>query len=205
MKYLPLAALPLLVACATAKPQVDPVTQPTTIGAITESAAQGADEAAHGAAKGRRIGVAAGVLIAVFGGGEHDTFGDAVDRFFETVDVAETTGALIGGVHGSREGAKRGHEMDVRFAELYEIEGMQVWRPYPDTFDAYIENPAPQVLSNVAAVFGGHEKEWTIDVEGTDETALNVRDSLRELGIQNLETHRNDDVRGVALHIRYRG
>jgi len=116
-------ALVLLAACATSKPAVavDPVTDPTVIGAVDESVREGSIAAAEGAQAGRRIGRVAGVVAAVLGGPRHDTLDDAIDRYRLTRDLAETTGAIIAGSRGATAGAKRGLELDLQFAELHKI------------------------------------------------------------------------------------
>lgn len=158
-----LLTLPLLVACASSKPPappVDPVTDPTIIGAVNDAAVQGSVEAAEGAAAGRRIGRVAGVIAAVFGGPSSETIDQTIDRYRRTRDGFEAAGAVIGGAHGAQEGAKRGFEVDQRFAQLHELKGVQVFRPYPDQIDAYVEDRA--LIADVRSVFAGRPG-WTIE------------------------------------------
>ena len=89
-------ALLLLAACSTSKPAVavNPVTDPTIVGAIDESAREGSIAAEEGARTGRRIGTVAGIAAAVLGGPNHDSVEGAVDRFLITRAAAETAGAM---------------------------------------------------------------------------------------------------------------
>jgi hypothetical protein len=163
-RFLPIAALALLAACATSRPpapEPDPMTDPTIIGAVNDAAVQGSIEAEHGAIVGRRIGRVAGALAAVFGGPSNESVDDMVDRYRMTRDAAEMTGALIGAAHGTRAGAKRGFEVDQRFAELHAMKGITLFRPYPDMIDVYLDDPA--MAKDVKAVFDGHPG-WIIDV-----------------------------------------
>src|SRR5256885_2247213 len=130
-RWLPVIALAFLVtACATTKPApIDPTTDPTVIGSADEAAREGNMRAQARPRTGRRIGRVAGVLAAVLGGPECDTVDGMVDRYRLTRDAAEATGAMIGGSRGAAAGAKRGHVFDLQFAELHQIEGVEVFRP----------------------------------------------------------------------------
>jgi len=166
-RFLPIAALALLAACATSRPpapEPDPMTDPTIIGAVNDAAVQGSIEAEHGAIVGRNIGRVAGVLAAVFGGPERESLDDTIDRYRDTRDAFETAGAAIGLAHGATEGAKRGFEVDQRFAELHAMKGVTVFRPYPDMIDVYLDDPS--LAKDVKAVFDAHPG-WIIDV-GTE-------------------------------------
>jgi hypothetical protein len=201
-------ALVLLAACSTSKPAVvvDPVTDPTIIGAIDESAREGSIAAEEGARTGRRIGRVAGVVAAVLGGPRHDTVDDAIDRYRFTRDAAEATGAIIAGSRGAKAGAKRGMELDLQFAELHRIEGVKVFRPTPDQIDVLFDvSPNPLMLREIAAVFAGRE-ERAIDIQGPDDSSFAVRDSLIDLGVPHsaMQVQRNDHLRGIILRIRYR-
>jgi len=201
-------ALVLLAACSTSRPVgvVDPVTDPTIIGAIDESAREGSIAAEEGARTGHRIGQVAGVVAAVLGGPRHDTLEDAVGRYLLTRDLAEATGAIIGGSRGAKAGAKRGMELDLQFAELHKIEGVKVFRPTPDQIDVlFDESPNPAMLSQIAAVFAGRE-ERAIDIQGPDDSSFAVRDSLIGLGVSNaaIQARRDDHLRGIIIRIRYR-
>lgn len=209
-RWFPLSAfaLVLLAACATSKPAVavDPVTDPTVIGAVDESVREGSIAAAEGAQAGRRIGRVAGVVAAVLGGPRHDTLDDAIDRYRLTRDLAETTGAIIAGSRGATAGAKRGLELDLQFAELHKIEGVDVTRPMPDQIDVrFATSPDALMLREIAAVFAGRE-ERAIDIQGPDDASFAVRDSLIDLGLSHtaIQARRNDDLRGIVLRIRYR-
>jgi hypothetical protein len=207
-RALPLLAITFfLAACATTKPaapEVDPVTDPTIIGAVNDAAVQGTAEAAAGAEAGRRIGRVAGVLAAVFGGPQCESIDQTVDRYRRTRDAFETTGALIGAAHGSKEGAKRGFEVDQRFAQLHALNGIFVMRPYPDQIDAYLDDTTR--LKDIVAIFDGHPG-WVIDVEASGDAGLDVRDSLIALGVPRANTseHRNDRAKQIILHIQFVG
>jgi hypothetical protein len=201
----------LLVACSTSKPvaeapPVDPANEPTIVGAIDEAALQGTDEGEAAARTGRRIGRIAGVIAAVAGGPSIESAEDVVDRYRRTRDAIETTAAVIGTTTGVVSGAKRGFELDLQFAELLKIEGVQATRPFPDeiiaTFDAAA---SPELLEKVATVFRDRESR-AIDIDAAGDEATRVRDSLTALGAPaaGIEAHRNDDLDLVVLRIRYR-
>jgi hypothetical protein len=176
---LPLLAAALLAACASTKPApppaVDPVTDPTIMGAVTDAADQGTAEADHGAAVGRRVGRVAGVFAAVFGGPKCETVDETVARYRRTRDAFEATGAAIGLAHGATEGAKRGYEVDQRFAQLHEMKGVEVFRAFPDMIDAYVDNR--DLVAGVRAVFTDHPG-WVIDEDEAskpDRILLHIR------------------------------
>lgn len=204
-------ALVLLVGCSTSNPAaepvpVDPVTDPTIVGAVDEAVLQGSIEAEEAVRTGRRIGRVAGVLAAVFGGPERESVDDTIDRYRRTRDAIVVTSALIGATKGAVEGAQRGYELDLQFAELHEIEGLEVFRPFPDQIDVYLESfPDTQTLSAIAAVFAGRE-ERAIDIEAAGDAALDMRESLIGLGIpaSSLRAHRDNGLTGVVLRIRYK-
>jgi hypothetical protein len=201
----------LLVACSTTKPAaqpvaVDPVTDPSIVGAVDEAVLQGSIEGAAAARTGRRIGRVAGVFAAVFGGPSHESLDDAIDRYRLTRDAATAAGAVIGASKGATAGAKRGFVLDLQFAELHEIEGVSVLRPFPDEIEAsFTISPTQELLVRIAGVFAGRE-ERAIDIQAPDDAALDVRESLIALGVpaSSLSAHRNDELREVVLRIRYR-
>lgn len=209
-RFLPVAALAVLMltACATTQPAppVDPATDPTIIGAVDEAAREGSIEGAKAAQTGRRVGRVAGVLAAVLGGGKCDTVDDMVDRYRLTRDTIEITSAAIGTAKGTAAGAKRGYVFDLQFAELHKIEGVEVFRPYPDVIDMHFaSSPSRSLLAQVAAVFTGRE-DRVIDIEAAGDQSLDIRDAFIELGLPapGLFTHRNDRMDGVAVRVRYR-
>lgn len=202
----------LLAACSTAKPAsepvpVDPLTDPSIVGAVDEAVLQGSNEAVAAARTGRRIGRVAGVLAAVFAGPESESLDDTIDRYRQTRNAAEATGAVIGATKGAVAGAKRGYELDLQFAELHEIEGLEVMRPFPDEIEArFAGAPSAQTLSELAAVFVGRE-ERAIDILAAGNGAVEIREALIALGVpgDGIDAHRDDEVRGVVLRVRYRG
>ena len=208
----PVAFALLLAACSSTKPvaqaaPVDPTTDPTIVGAVDEAVREGSIQGAEAAEAGRRIGRVAGVLAAVFGGPQRESLDDVFDRYRRTRDAVEVTSAMIGTAKGATEGAKRGFQLDLQFAELHKLEGVEVFRPQPDEIDVHFAGaPSQQTLEGVAAVFAGRE-ERAIDVEGAGDSALDVRDALIELGVPStsLSVHRDDELRGVELRVRYRG
>src|SRR5882724_8156843 len=144
--------------------EVNPVTDPSAIGAIDEAARESREQAEAGARTGRRIGVVAGTIAAVLGGPRHDSVDAMVGRYVITRDLAEATGAIIGGVKGGKEGAKRGFELDLQFAELTKIDGIRATRPTPDRIDVYMSTaPSHEALAAIAAVLAGREQR-SIDI-----------------------------------------
>jgi len=204
---LPLALL-LAVACASSKPATpppDPMTEPTIVGAITEAAMQGAAEGEAAARVGRRIGRVAGVLAAVFGGPESESIDDTIHRYRNTRDAIIVTSAFIGASHGVVEGAQRGFAMDLQFAELLKIEGLDVTRPFPDQIDVrFAGEPTPELLARIVAVLTGRA-ERAIVIEGAGDAALDVRDALLELDAPaSIRAYRNDHLSRIILQIYYR-
>lgn len=208
---LPALALVLLAACSSSKPavqpaEVDPATDPSIIGAVDEAALQGTIQGEAAARTGRRIGRVAGVLAAVFGGPSHESLDDTIDRYRDTRDAIEVTSAIIGTAKGATEGAKRGYQFDLQFAELHEIEGLQVFRPMPDQIEVrFISDPTPQLLSAVAAVFADREPR-AIEIEGAGDAAFDVRHALIERGVPaaSFEAYRDDNLTSVYLRFGYR-
>ena len=207
---LPLVLL-LSVACASSKPTppepaIDPTLDPTAIGAIFEAATQAAAEGEEAARVGRRIGRVAGVMNAVFGGPQRESLDDAIDRYRNTRDAITLTSAFIGASHGAVEGAQRGFAMDVQFAELTKIRGLDVIRPYPDRIVACFRGaPTRELVGQIAAVLMNRDAR-DITIEGSGDYALDVRDWMLALDVPNLtlNTHRNDALPVVVLHIRMR-
>ena len=204
-------ALLLLFGCSTSNPAaesvpVDPAADPSIVGAVDEAVLEGSIEAEAAARTGRRIGRVAGILAAVLGGPERESVDDTIDRYRRTRDAVVVTSALIGATKGAVEGAQRGYELDLQFAELHQIEGLEVVRPFPDQIDVYLENsPDSQMLAAIAAVFVRRE-ERAIDIEAAGDAALDIRDSLIGLGVpaSSLRAHRDNGLTGVVLRIRYR-
>ena len=204
-------ALLLLVGCSTSNPAaepvpIDPVTDPTIVGAVDEAVLQGSIEAEEAVRTARRIGRVAGVLAAVFGGPQRESVDDTIDRYRRTRDAIVVTSALIGATKGAVEGAQRGYALDLQFAELHEIEGLEVFRPYPDQIDLYLaSSPDSQTLEAIAAVFVGRE-ERAIDIEAAGDAALDLRESLIGLGVpaSSLRAHRDNSLTEVVLRVRYR-
>ena len=185
---------------------VDPTKDPTIVGAIDEAVAQGSAEGAQAVKTGRRLGRVAGVLAAVFGGPEEESLDDLVDRYRKTRDAVIITSAVVGATKGAVEGAERGYELDVQFAELLKIEGIQATRPYPDQIDVTIlDMPTPETIKSIASVLVGREPR-AIEIESAGDAALDLRESLIDLGVPttSLSTHRNDTIDGIVLHIYYR-
>jgi hypothetical protein len=204
-----LAAIAFVACSATvhrsAPPPVDPATDPTIGGAVAEALDEGSIEAQEGAATGRRIGRVAGVIAAVLGGPESETVDETVDRYRRTRDAAEAAGAVIGATKGAAAGAQRGYQLDLKFAELHQIEGLDVTRPGPGTIELRLEaTPAHETLERIAAVLADvHERSLLIDISG--ETALEVSDSLADLGIpaSRMSADAEDGTPGAVLRIRH--
>lgn len=210
MRRLPIVVLSVLLfaACATSRPAataepIDPVTDPTIIAAVDQAVAEGIDTAEKGARIGRRVGIVAGVLAAVFGGPSHESLDDAIDRYRDTRDLAEITGATIGLAQGATEGAKRGYELDLQFAELHAIAGVQVVRPLPDLIEVHLSStPSLETLEQIATVFAGRTPR-AIDIEAPGDTPLAIRDALISLGIDeaDLVTRRDDELAEAVLYV----
>ena len=184
---------------------LNPVADATNAGAVDEAARESRERAEAGARTGRRVGIVAGTLAAVLGGPHHDSLDDMVARYVITRDVATVTGAIIGGVKGGKEGAKRGSELDLQFAELKKIDGLDVTRPTPDRIDVYLKTvPSHETLAAIAAVFAGREQR-SIDIEAADPIPLDLRDTFIDLGVpeSSISVQRNDDLEGVLIRVRY--
>jgi hypothetical protein len=203
----------LTVACSTAKqsaepvPEVDPVTDPTIVGAVDEAVMEANIQGEAAAKTGRRLGRVAGVVAAVFGGPSEETDVDVVERYRQTRDAVEATTIAIAAAKGAQVGAKRGYELDLQFAELHALEGVEVTRPFPDQIEArFAATASDELLSSIAAVFVGRE-ERAIDLEAAGDASLTIRESLVERGLPStsINAHRDDAVEGVLLRIRYKG
>ncbi|HEY0160672.1 MAG TPA: hypothetical protein VGF28_25530 [Thermoanaerobaculia bacterium] len=207
-----LALLLLLVtACSTARtaappPPADPATEPTVAGAVDEAILQGTIEGDAASQTSRRVGRVLGVIAAVAGGPQTESVDDVVDRYRRVRDATEATGVLIATTKGAVEGAKRGYELDLQFAELQRIEGLEVTRPFPDQIDArFLDDATPAMLAEIAAVFAGQE-ERSIELEGPTGAACDIRASLAELGLDpySLSAVENERLDAVVMHVRYR-
>ncbi|HEX6097192.1 MAG TPA: hypothetical protein VF432_12765 [Thermoanaerobaculia bacterium] len=201
-------AIAFFVACsssrpATVDPPVDPVTEPAIVSAVEEAVIQGSVEGEEAARVGRRVGRVAGVLAAVLGGPRTESVDDMIDRYRMTRDAAIVTATVIGATHGAVEGAKRGYELDVQFAELTQIPRLDATRPFPDLIEVRFSDF--DVLPEIAAVLAGRE-ERAIEVHAAGNAALDVRDALIELGVTpaSVRATRNDEISGAMLRIGYR-
>ncbi|HEX9984449.1 MAG TPA: hypothetical protein VGF69_14400 [Thermoanaerobaculia bacterium] len=200
----------LLVACSTTRPApepvVDPGTEPTIVGALDEAVLQGSIEGEEAARVGRHIGRVAGVLAAVLGGSEVESVDDVIDRYRDTRDAVEITAAVIGATNGAVAGAKRGLELDQQFAELLEIEGLQVTRPAPDRIDVvFLAEPDEELLAKVIPIFANREAR-DFYIEAPAETARAINDALHAhaLNANSIYTHPNEDIEHPRLLIRYK-
>ncbi|PYQ27143.1 MAG: hypothetical protein DMF56_21530 [Acidobacteria bacterium] len=208
-RWLALVAVVLLVGCASSKPaaqaEIDPVTDPTVVGAVNAAAVEGSAEAEEAARQGRKIGRVVGVLAAVLGGPQSESLDDTINRYRNTRDAITATSAAIGATKGAVNGAKRGFVFDQQFAELHDISGIEATRPFPDQIDVRIAKmPNSDMLATIALVFIGRE-ERIIHIEAAGSAASDIRDSLIALGMNpsSLHSHQNDEERGVVLHVGY--
>lgn len=200
-------ALLVFVACASSnpaphpKPAVDPAVEPTIVGAVEEAVIQGSVEGAEGARIGRRVGIVAGVVAAVVGGPETESLDDMIDRYRDTRNAVQTTATVIAATHGAVEGAKRGYELDLQFAELTQIAGLEAFRPYPDLIEVRFTDHA--LVPEIARVLAGREgRAVTIEAAGDD--AFEVRDELLELDAPGrFHAVRNSDLAVVLMRIEY--
>jgi outer membrane lipoprotein SlyB len=197
-------ALLFFVACASSKPApppVDPAVEATIVGAIEEAAIQGTVEGAEGARIGRRVGIVAGVIAAVVGGPETESLDDVVDRYRDTRDAIQTTATVIAATHGAVEGAKRGYELDLQFAELTRIAGVEAFRPYPDLIEVRFTDQA--LVPEIARVLAGREGR-AVTIEAAGDEAMEVRDALLELDAPGrFNAVRNNDLAVILMRIEY--
>jgi hypothetical protein len=199
-------AIAFFVACSSfrpAPPPIDPVVEPTVVAAVEEAVLQGALEGEAAARVGRRVGRVAGVLAAVLGGPREESVDDMVDRYRMTRDAAIATAVVIGATHGAVEGARRGYELDLQFAELTELPGLDATRPFPDLIEVRFSEF--DVLPKIVGVLAGRE-ERALEVEAAGNAALDVRDALIDLGVApaSVRATRNDEISGALLRIGYR-
>lgn len=199
----------LLVGCASSKPiahnEVDPVTDPTIVGAVNAAAVEGTVEAEEALRQGRKIARVAGMIAAVFGGPQSESIDDTIHRYRETRDAVTATSVAIGATKGAVNGAKRGFVFDQQFAELHDITGIEATRPFPDQIDVRIAKmPDNDLLATIALVFIGRE-ERIIHIEAAGAAAFDVRDALITLGMDpsSLHAHQNDEERGIVMHVGY--
>jgi hypothetical protein len=212
-RSLPALAFSLLIltACATRGPypepsEVNPVTDPTVIGAVDEAAIQGKIEGEKAAVTGHRIGIVFGTLAAVLGGGSHDSLDEAIGRYIVTHDLVATTVMLAGATKGTVEGAKHGAVLDQQFAELHAIVGVTVLRPYPDDIEIHVPIHAPgEVFDAMVNVFANREPR-VLDLYGKDESILDVRDALlsRKVVAAQVNAHRDETVEDGVVIVRVR-
>lgn len=199
-------AVAFFVACSSSRPApppVDPTIDPTLASAIEEAVIQATVEGAEAARVGRRVGRVAGVIAAVFGGPERESVDDMIDRYRMTRDAAIITATAIGVTNGAVEGAKRGYELDLQFADLTKIPEIDVTRPFPDLIEVRFSDY--EVLPQIVAVLAGRT-ERALEVEAAGNAALDVRDALIELGVRpaSIRATRNDEMAGALLRIGYR-
>ncbi|HEX2833076.1 MAG TPA: hypothetical protein VHW00_08675 [Thermoanaerobaculia bacterium] len=199
-----------LVACASTRPAPepapDPETEATIVGAADEAVTEGLAQGEEAMERGVRIGRVAGVLAAVLGGPERESLDDMIERYRITRDATIVTATAIGTTRGAIEGAKRGYELDVQFAELLKIKGIAATRPFPDQIDIRFPGaPNDDTLTQVAAVFLGRE-ERTIDIESSDDSALDIRETLIAHGLPGsaLQAHRVEGESGILIRARLR-
>ncbi len=180
------------VACASSNSAPDPATEATTT--------DDDDAMKHGA----RIGRVAGVVAAVLGGNEVESVDDMIERYRITRDGTIATTTAIGVAKGVVEGAKSGFELDQQYAELLQINDIEVTRPYPDQIVVRVfDRTTTETLKRVAAVFANREPR-AIYVQSADDTALDLREALIDVGMPAtwLHAQRVDGSDGVLLLIR---
>lgn len=195
-------------ACSTAPPPaVDPSHDPTIVGAVSGAVEEGAKEtAANGgsaATTGRRVGTAVGVFAAIFGGGPYESLDDSIDRFRRVRAAGEAIGTVVGVSQAASKGWQHGSAFDIQMAELQKIERVEVTRPAVDQIDVQFPYSESAPLREIACVIGNGEGR-SIDVEAHGDLAFDVREGLIEQGLPAslLESHRNQEVSGVVLHVR---
>ncbi|HWW59956.1 MAG TPA: hypothetical protein VN181_01185 [Thermoanaerobaculia bacterium] len=169
------------------------------IGAVDAAVAQGAEEAAAGAKTGRRIGIAVGLVSAIFGGAPYESIDESIARYRAARDTGEAIGAIAGGAHGANAGARRGFQFDLEMAELKKFDDLDVTRPAPDELIVQFTDPATPRLADIARIVGGRR----IFIEAPGDTGIAVRDALIDHGVaaSTLQSHRNDKLSAVRLRI----
>jgi hypothetical protein len=203
----PLVLLSLLAAaCATTQSRpVDPVTDPTVVGAVDAAVQEAAVESI--AAKdstagtvGRRIGMTVGVFAAVFGGGSSEPIEASIDRYRRFRDAGEAAGSAVAVSKAASRGWNRGLAFDLQMAELVKVDGIDVTRPAPDEIDIRLPSSEPALLSTVACTIGSD----TVDIEGPRGSAFDVREALIDAGMrpEGLNSYRNDELTDVVLHVK---
>jgi hypothetical protein len=196
----------LTAACATTQSRpVDPVTDPTVVGAVDAAVQEAAAESV--AAKdstpgtvGRRVGMTVGVLAAIFGGGSSEPIEASIGRYRRFRDAGEAAGSAMAVSKAAARGWNRGFAFDLQMAELVKIDGIDVTRPAPDEIDIRFPSPEPALLATVACAIGSD----TVDIEGPRGTAFDVREALIERGMrpETLNSFRNDELTNVVLRVR---
>jgi hypothetical protein len=207
-----LLASVLTAACAT-RPvptpvAVDPATDPTIIGAVSVAAADGSEAAARKSAEattGRRIGIAVGLVSAVFGGENYEPIWRSVDRYRRIRDDGEAIGASIAASKAAKSGWQRGLTFDTQMVDLQKIDGVTVTRSTPIQLDVRLSNATIQPLHEIAAAISDRDHR-TVVIEGAPANTATVREGLVANGLPDwiIETSRNDDIGYVVLRIRYR-
>lgn len=195
MRYAALLVSLLSLACATSKQpaaEIDPTTDPTAIAAVAAAAEDATNEHSSGATTGRRIGTAVGIYSAIFGGPESESIDESIARY----RLARDAGQVIGGIIS---GSKRGFAFDQQMAELEKIDELDVTRPAPYVIVAQFADPQTKRLADVARIVNGR----TTDIVAAGDDAARVRDALIAHGAaaSTLHSVRNDEARGVTLHI----
>lgn len=143
--------------------------------------------------QGRNIGRAVGVASAVFGGGEVEPIGDALERYRTARDAGEAIGEL---------------SEVTRFAlDIQQLEGVDVTFTDDGQIDLVLLDPERGVRDLAAVLLRSpHQYDQTIAVEGAGDAAFAFRDALIEQGLDPyaIEAFRTDELEGVVMHIRYR-
>ena len=136
---------------------------------------------------------------------ETESIDQTVERYRRTRDAAEAAGAVIGATKGAAAGAERGYQLDLKFAELVQIEGLDVMRPGPETIEIRVDETVSQeTLERIATVLADlQERSLLLDIAGT--AALDVSDALIGFGIPAslVAVDEEDGTPGAVLRVRH--
>lgn len=208
--YSAILLLLLLSACATsrqtAQSSPDFVHDPTAIGAIDEGVREGTAAGEDVEPAARRAGRAAGILAAVLGGPDSESVDDVIDRYRAARDATHTAIVAATATKAAIEGAQFGYDFDVQFAELLQIEGLDVTRPYVDEIVIRFQRaPEQATLEAIAKVLVGRQ-ERAVTIQGGDECATSIYTGLAGLGVSYAKLDRDvTEPSTTIVYVRMRG
>ena len=200
----------LFSACSTSAPAaapepVDPTVEPTIAGAVDEAVLEGSIQGETAAETGRRIGRIAGIVAAVVGGPETETIDETVDRYRRTRDAVEATAAVIGATKGAVAGAERGYKLDLAFAELTKIEGIETTRPYIDRIEVRAETALDEATITAIATVLSRATDGVLHIDAFGDTGQQLTDAAVALGASQaaVTAYPEEEPSGVVISIGY--